>query len=211
MADLVTRYLVVDERPSQSLYAIPSALAQSDPTVSAFERWVRERLSEPISNPQAAKAIGVSERTLQRRPTHPGNFAHPLHPGSADRTSIAPVAPQPSSPWRPSPGKSATNIPTPCECFCANAPAKPPRPFEACNSRRRFSSPTTTERARRCAEMSCAPRRSAGAARCQPWATRRCATRSRFAYQQVCPATHEVVPGLVELEVAVPRSRPAVW
>ena len=66
VADLVTRYLVVDERPSQSLYAIPSALAQSDPTVSAFERWVRERLSEPISNPQAAKAIGVSERTLQR-------------------------------------------------------------------------------------------------------------------------------------------------
>jgi hypothetical protein len=39
-------------------------------------------------------------------------------------------------------------------------------------------------------EMSCAPRRSAGAARCQPWAARRCATRSRFAYQQVCPATH---------------------
>jgi len=66
VADLVTRYLVVDERPSQTLYAIPSALAQRDPTVSAFERWVRERLSEPISNPQAAKAIGVSERTLQR-------------------------------------------------------------------------------------------------------------------------------------------------
>ena len=34
------------------------------------------------------------ERTnaATRRPTHPGNFAHPLHPGSADRTSIAPVA-----------------------------------------------------------------------------------------------------------------------
>jgi transcriptional regulator GlxA family with amidase domain len=66
VADLVTRYLVIDERPSQSLYAIPSALAQSDPTVAGFECWVRERLSEPISIPQAAKAIGVSERMLQR-------------------------------------------------------------------------------------------------------------------------------------------------
>jgi transcriptional regulator GlxA family with amidase domain len=66
VADLVTRYLLIDERPSQSVYAIPSALAQSDPTVAAFERWARERLSEPISIPSAAKAIGVSERMLQR-------------------------------------------------------------------------------------------------------------------------------------------------
>jgi transcriptional regulator GlxA family with amidase domain len=65
-ADLVARYLVIDERPSQSVYAIPSALAQSDPTVAAFECWARERLAEPISVPQAAKAIGVSERMLQR-------------------------------------------------------------------------------------------------------------------------------------------------
>jgi transcriptional regulator GlxA family with amidase domain len=66
VADLVTRYLVIDERPSQSAYAIPSALALSDPTVAEFERWARERLAEPISIPQAAKAIGVSDRTLQR-------------------------------------------------------------------------------------------------------------------------------------------------
>lgn len=66
VADLVARYLVLDERPSQSAYIIPSALAQSDPTVAAFERWARARLAEPISIPSAAKAIGVSERTLQR-------------------------------------------------------------------------------------------------------------------------------------------------
>jgi transcriptional regulator GlxA family with amidase domain len=66
LADLVARYLVIDERPAQSAYIIPSALAQSDPTVAAFERWVRERLAEPISIPIAASAIGVSERTLQR-------------------------------------------------------------------------------------------------------------------------------------------------
>jgi transcriptional regulator GlxA family with amidase domain len=66
LADLLARYLVVDERPSQSAYTIPSALAQSDPTVAAFERWTREHLAEPISMADAAKAIGVSERTLQR-------------------------------------------------------------------------------------------------------------------------------------------------
>lgn len=66
LADLVARYLVVDERPSQAAYTIPSALAQSDPTVAAFERWIREHLAESISLPDAAKAIGVSERTLQR-------------------------------------------------------------------------------------------------------------------------------------------------
>jgi transcriptional regulator GlxA family with amidase domain len=66
LADLVTQYLVLDERPSQAAYTIPSALAQSDPTVAAFERWIREHLAEAISLPDAAKALGVSERTLQR-------------------------------------------------------------------------------------------------------------------------------------------------
>ena len=66
LADLVAHYLVVDERPSQSAYTIPSALARSDPTVAAFERWTREHLAGPITLADAAKAIGVSERTLQR-------------------------------------------------------------------------------------------------------------------------------------------------
>ena len=66
LADLISSYLVVDERPSQSAYTIPSALAQSDPAMAAFERWVRDRLAEPISIPEAARAIGMSERTLQR-------------------------------------------------------------------------------------------------------------------------------------------------
>jgi transcriptional regulator GlxA family with amidase domain len=66
LADLVARYLVIDERPAQSAYTIPSALAQSDPTVAAFERWAREHLAEPLTMADAAKAIGVSERTLQR-------------------------------------------------------------------------------------------------------------------------------------------------
>jgi transcriptional regulator GlxA family with amidase domain len=66
VADLVAQYLVVDERPSQAPYIIPSALAQFDPVVAAFERWVRDHAAEAISIPEAARCLGVSERTLQR-------------------------------------------------------------------------------------------------------------------------------------------------
>ncbi|MFJ3231078.1 GlxA family transcriptional regulator [Streptomyces sp. NPDC086787] len=66
LADLVARYLVIDERPSQAAYTISAALAQSDPTLAAFERWARDHLDQPISIVDAAHAIGVSERTLQR-------------------------------------------------------------------------------------------------------------------------------------------------
>ena len=66
VADLVAHYLIVDERPSQAPYIMPSALAGNDPTVAAFERWARDRLAETISIPEAARCLGVSERTLQR-------------------------------------------------------------------------------------------------------------------------------------------------
>ncbi|MFD3402156.1 GlxA family transcriptional regulator [Kribbella sp. NPDC058693] len=66
VADLVAQYLVVDERPSQAPYIMPSALAQFDPVVAAFERWARDHLGEAISIPEAARRLGVSERTLQR-------------------------------------------------------------------------------------------------------------------------------------------------
>ncbi|GAA2788460.1 helix-turn-helix domain-containing protein [Kitasatospora sp. CM 4170] len=69
LADLVRRYLVVDDRASQAAYTIPSALARHDPLVSAFEQWVRARIGEPLSIAEAARHLGVSERTLQRTVT----------------------------------------------------------------------------------------------------------------------------------------------
>jgi transcriptional regulator GlxA family with amidase domain len=66
LAELTARYLLIGDRPSQAVFAVPSLLARSDPTVTAFERWVREHVSEPVGVSQAAAAIGVSERTLQR-------------------------------------------------------------------------------------------------------------------------------------------------
>ena len=66
LADLVARYLVIGDRPSQAISAVPSHLAGHDPVVTAFERWVRDHIADPLQISRAAAAIGVSERTLQR-------------------------------------------------------------------------------------------------------------------------------------------------
>ncbi|GAA2277322.1 MULTISPECIES: GlxA family transcriptional regulator [Kitasatospora] len=66
LSDLVANYLVIDERPSQAAHTMTATLAESDPTVAAFERWVRDHLHEPLAIKDAADALGVSERTLQR-------------------------------------------------------------------------------------------------------------------------------------------------
>jgi transcriptional regulator GlxA family with amidase domain len=66
LSDLTARYLVLGDRPSQAAAALPALLASSDPVVGAFERHIREHLSEPIRIEESAWAIGVSERTLQR-------------------------------------------------------------------------------------------------------------------------------------------------
>jgi transcriptional regulator GlxA family with amidase domain len=66
LAELVARYLVIGDRPSQAVFAIPSHLASTDPVVTAFERWVRGHIAEPLQISEVAAAIGVSERALQR-------------------------------------------------------------------------------------------------------------------------------------------------
>jgi transcriptional regulator GlxA family with amidase domain len=67
LAGLVARYLVVDERPSQARYVVPSFLARSSPEVTAAERWIRQHLGQPFGIPELARAIGTSPRTLARR------------------------------------------------------------------------------------------------------------------------------------------------
>ena len=67
LANLTARYLVADERTSQSVYSIPSHLANADPLIEQFERWARGHLAEGFSLDQAAKALATSKRTLARR------------------------------------------------------------------------------------------------------------------------------------------------
>lgn len=67
LASLVARYLLIDDRPSQAPFVAPSHVALDDELVKRFERWIRRHLGEPFELARAAKAIGTSERTLQRR------------------------------------------------------------------------------------------------------------------------------------------------
>lgn len=67
LATLVAKYLVFDSRLSQSAFAISDHLAQSDPLVERFDRWVRDNLSTAIVLDVVADALATSTRTLTRR------------------------------------------------------------------------------------------------------------------------------------------------
>ncbi|HJW95036.1 MAG TPA: helix-turn-helix domain-containing protein [Thermoanaerobaculia bacterium] len=67
LASLTAKYLIVDSRASQSVYALSDHLVHSDPVVQRFEHWARARLRDGFSLDAAAKAAGASKRTLARR------------------------------------------------------------------------------------------------------------------------------------------------
>lgn len=67
LAALAARYLLVEPRGSQAEFVIPDHLAHTDPVVERFEAWARRRLATGFSLADAARAVGVSERTLARR------------------------------------------------------------------------------------------------------------------------------------------------
>jgi len=67
LASVVARYLLIDDRPSQAPFVAPSHVAHDDEIVKRFERWIRRNLREPFELARVAKAVGASERTLQRR------------------------------------------------------------------------------------------------------------------------------------------------
>jgi len=65
LASTTARYLLCNRRPSQAAYAIVDQIAHTDPAVERFERWTREHLAD-FNMPDAARAAGMSTRTLQR-------------------------------------------------------------------------------------------------------------------------------------------------
>ncbi|WP_248767614.1 helix-turn-helix domain-containing protein [Pseudomonas sp. MWU12-2345] len=67
LSALVSRYLLADIRSLQAPYIIPNHLAQADPLIQLFERWARDHLRAGFSLQEAASALAVSTRTLQRR------------------------------------------------------------------------------------------------------------------------------------------------
>lgn len=67
LAQLAARYLVLDDRPSQSRYMIMEHLRVSDPAVRAAEQFASENVERQISLEELARAAVVSPRTLARR------------------------------------------------------------------------------------------------------------------------------------------------
>jgi transcriptional regulator GlxA family with amidase domain len=67
LAALLARFSLFDQRESQARYIVPDFLAHADPLVERFERWARANLSRRFSLPDAASALLVGPRTLQRR------------------------------------------------------------------------------------------------------------------------------------------------
>ncbi|SEL44862.1 GlxA family transcriptional regulator [Nitrosovibrio tenuis] len=67
LAALTARFLSIEPRSSQAVFAISDHLMHSDPLVERFERWARHNLAKGFSLADAARATGTSERTLSRR------------------------------------------------------------------------------------------------------------------------------------------------
>jgi transcriptional regulator GlxA family with amidase domain len=66
LAQATARYLVFDARPSQAPFVMPDHLAHADPVVERFEQWARRHLTD-FTLTGAARSVGASERTLERR------------------------------------------------------------------------------------------------------------------------------------------------
>lgn len=67
LARLVARYLVLDDRPSQTRYMVMEHLRVSDPAVRAAERFASANVGRQITIDELAHAAAVSPRTLARR------------------------------------------------------------------------------------------------------------------------------------------------
>ena len=66
LARNAAHFLTFDGRPSQTAYVMQDHLAHADPLVEKFETWARRNLTS-FSLDAAARSVGTSERTLERR------------------------------------------------------------------------------------------------------------------------------------------------
>src|SRR5262249_50194062 len=67
LAHHVARLLLIDERHSQAAFFIYDHLEHNAPILWAFERYVRQHLDQPMEIARAARAVGTSRRSLERR------------------------------------------------------------------------------------------------------------------------------------------------
>jgi transcriptional regulator GlxA family with amidase domain len=106
LADMVARYLLIGDRPSQAIFAVPSHLAAKDPTMTAFERWVADRL-RPRDPPGRGDFPAAHDQPDGRRHRRGGRLPehqHTARPGPAAARHhpqrAAPDSPRPLITWR---------------------------------------------------------------------------------------------------------------
>ncbi len=67
LAHACSRYLLLDERTSQSRFPMVQHMVLRDPQLRHAETWVRARLDQQISIPALASALHLTTRTMARR------------------------------------------------------------------------------------------------------------------------------------------------
>ncbi len=67
LAQMVARYLVLDERASQTRYMVMEHLQRSDPILLALEQFVVANLTRQVTLDELARVAATSPRTLARR------------------------------------------------------------------------------------------------------------------------------------------------
>lgn len=67
IAERVMRYLLLDERPTQAVYAVAAHLSGHDGLVGGLERLIEQHLPQRLSVEAMAGLLHVSPRTLERR------------------------------------------------------------------------------------------------------------------------------------------------
>ena len=67
VANLCSRYLLIDQRASQARYMMQSHLLHEDKTVIAAERWIDAHIAQAITVKELSVELAISPKTLARR------------------------------------------------------------------------------------------------------------------------------------------------
>ncbi|MES2932375.1 MAG: helix-turn-helix domain-containing protein, partial [Pseudomonadota bacterium] len=67
MAHLCSRYLLIDQRSSQTRYMMRDHLAHEDQTVMAAQCWIDAHLAQPMTVTALSSKLALSPKTLARR------------------------------------------------------------------------------------------------------------------------------------------------
>lgn len=66
VAQMCSRYMLIDQRPSQARYMVQSHSRQVDPIVVAAERWIDQHIAKAITVVDLAANLAVTPKTLAR-------------------------------------------------------------------------------------------------------------------------------------------------